>query len=98
MLLPTSAVRQVDGQWFVSIPALSEDGEGPGFERVFVEVGVSDGENVEISGGLEAGTVVLIGADNAGIAFTATQQQPGANPGFAPGTGGFGPGGGGGRR
>ena len=53
---------------------------------------------MEISGGLDAGAVLLIGADNAGIAFTATQQQPSANPGFGQGPGGFGPGGGGGRR
>ena len=98
VLVPASAVRQLDGRWFVSIPAAAAEGEEVGFERVFVEVGVSDGENVEIANGLDAGAVLLIGADNAGIAFTATQQQPRANPGFGPGSGGFGPGGGGGRR
>ena len=93
VLLPISAVRQLEDEWFVSIPSAAGGEAGPGFERVFVEVGESDGESVEISGGLAAGTVVLIGADSEGIAFTATQRQPQALPGF-----GFGPGGGGGRR
>ena len=98
VLAPVSAVRQLDGQWFVSIPAAAAEGETAGFQRVFVEVGASDGENVEISNGLDAGAILLIGADNAGVAFTATLQQPGANQGFGFGPpGGFGPGGGGGR-
>lgn len=98
VLAPISAVRQLDGQWFVSIPAAVKEGEAAGFERVFVEVRASDGENVEIANGLEAGAILLIGADNAGIAFTATQRQPGANQGFGFGPpGGLGPGGGGGR-
>ena len=98
LLLPTSAVRQLDGRWFVSIPGPAAEGEAvPGFERIFVEIGVSQGDRVEITSGLEAGAIVLVGADNAGIAFTATQQQPSAGPGFGPGPGGFGPGGGGGR-
>ncbi len=86
VLLPVSAVRQLDGDWFVSIPSRGVGEEDPGHERVFVEVGVSDGTSVEILGGIEAGAIVLIGADGAGIAFTATQQQPSALPGF----GGFG--------
>ena len=98
VLAPASAVRQLDGQWFVSVQAPPEfEGEIEGqigFERVYVEVGESDGSQVEILSGLEAGTILLVGADNAGIAFSATLQQPQANPGF----GGFGPGGGGGRR
>ena len=96
VLAPISAVRQLDGQWFVSIPAAAAEGEEAGFERVFVEVGASDGENVEIANGLDAGAILLIGADNAGVAFTATQRQTGANQefGFGP-PGGFGPGGGG---
>ena len=96
VLLPMSAVRQLDGQWFVSVPAPALEGEAFGFQRVFVEIGVSDGESVEIASGLDAGAIALVGADNAGVAFTATQQQPQANPGFAPGSGGFGsrPGGG----
>ena len=98
VLLPTSAIRQLEGRWFVSVPAPAGEGGAIGFERVFVEIGVSDGERVEVSGGLDAGSVVLTGADNAGIAFTATLQQPSAIPGFDPGRGAFGPPGGGGRR
>ena len=103
VLAPVSAVRQLDGQWFVSVQAPPEsEGEIEGetrFERVYVEVGESDGNQVEILSGIEAGTILLVGADNAGIAFSATLQQPQANPGF----GGFGPGpstgsGGGGRQ
>ena len=97
VLAPVSAVRQLDGAWFVSVPAPSEVEDEDGFERVFVEVGESDGTSVEILSGIDSGTVLLIGADNAGIAFSATFQQPQANPGFGPGQGGFGPGGGGGR-
>ena len=93
VLVPVSAVRQLDGDWFVSIPVQGGERVEGGFERVFVEVGESDGENVEIAGGLENGAVVLIGADGAGVAFTATQAQPRANPGFGTGQGGFGPGG-----
>ncbi len=94
VLVPLSAVRQLDGDWFVSVPsAVVGEGE-PGHERVFVEVGESDGTSVEIRSGVDAGAIVLIGADSAGIAFTATQRQPSALPGF----GGFGrPPGGGGR-
>ena len=94
VLVPVSAVRQVDGGWFVSVPADSAAGS----ERASVEVGASDGTNVEILSGIDAGAVVLIGADNAGVAFSATQALPQANPGFGPGPGGFGPGGGGGGR
>ena len=101
VLVPTSAVRQLDGNWFVSIPSSGADGEGAGHERVFVEIGVSDGTSVEILSGIEEGMAVLIGADGAGIAFTATIQQPSALPGFGgfgpPGGGGFGGPGGGGR-
>ena len=98
VLLPNSAVRQLDGQWFVSVPGpAGEEGE-VSFSRVYVALGESDGQRVEIESGIEAGTVVLIGADGAGIAFSATQQQPLSNPGFGPNTGGFGPGGSGGRR
>ena len=94
VLVPVSAVRQLDGAWFLSVPAPAQGEAEDGFERIFVEVGVSDGTNVEIVSGIDAGTVVLIGADNSGIAFTATQQQPRAIPGLGPGQGGFGPGGG----
>ena len=98
VLLPTSAVRSLDGRWFVTIPSAAGEGEGVAHERIFVDVGESDGNSVEITSGLEAGAVVLVGADNEGIAFTATLQQPQANPGFGQGPGGFGPPGGGGRR
>ncbi len=92
VLVPVSAVRQLDGAWFVSIAAPASDEADAGFERAFVEVGESDGTQVEILSGIETGAMLLVGADNAGIAFSATLQQPQANPGF----GGFGPGGGGG--
>ncbi len=96
VLVPVSAVRQLDGAWFVTVPAPAGSDNESISERIFIEVGASDGTNVEIESGIDAGTVLLIGADVAGIAFSATQQQPRAIPGF--GTGGFGPGGGGGRR
>ena len=89
VLVPTSAVRQLDGAFFVAVPAV--DG---GSERVTVEVGASDGTNVEILSGLEAGDAVLIGADSEGIAFSATQQAQQQLPGGFPGGGGFGGGGG----
>ena len=96
VLVPVSAVRQLNGAWFVTVPAPAGSGNESVSERIFIEVGASDGTSVEIESGIDAGTVLLIGADVAGIAFSATQQQPRAIPGF--GTGGFGPGGGGGRR
>ena len=96
VLVPVSAVRQLDGAWFVTVPDPAGSGNESVSERIFIEVGASDGTNVEIESGIDAGTVLLIGADVAGIAFSATQQQPRAIPGV--GTGGFGPGGGGGRR
>ena len=57
VLVPTSAVRQLDGAWFVTVPA-ADDGSGITFERVTVEVGGSDGVNVEITSGLEAGAAL----------------------------------------
>ena len=75
VLVPVAAVRQIDGDWFVAVPALAPESTEVGFERVMVEVGESDGVNVEITGGLQAGATVLIGADSAGIPFSATQQQ-----------------------
>ncbi len=101
VLVPVSAVRQIDGDWFVTVPAGPADGAGVGFERVTVGLGESDGVNVEITSGLEAGAVLLIGADSAGIAYSASQQQepspgfdlfPGGPPGgFGGGRGGGGP-------
>ena len=98
VLVPISAVRQLDGAWFVSVPAPSTGEEGVAYERVFVEVGESDGTNVEIAQGLEAGAVVLVGADTAGIAFSSSRQQLQSFTGLGTGQGDFGPGGGGGRR
>ena len=101
VLVPTSAVRQLDGGWFVTVPA-ADDGSGITFERITVEVGGSDGTNVEITSGIEAGAVLLIGADSAGVAFSATQQQqqqlPQPGGGFGGGFGGGGGGLGGGRQ
>ena len=94
VLVPVSAVRQLNGAWFVTVPGPAADDAGDGvisFERVTVEVGESDGTNVEILSGIEAGAVLLIGADNSGIAFSATQQRQQPGGGF----GGGGPGGGG---
>ena len=104
VLVPVAAVRQLDGAWFVAVPAPADDPDNAGgvaFERVTVEIGASDGTNVEVTSGLDAGAIVLIGADSAGVAFSATQLQAGQLPagGFGPGGGfgGFGGGGGGGR-
>ena len=93
VLVPVSTVRQLDGAWFVTIPATSAGDAEAGFERVGVEVGESDGVNVEITSGLEDGAVLLIGADSAGIAFSATQQQQQPEFGFGGGFGGGPPGG-----
>ncbi len=96
VLVPVAAVRQVDGAWFVAVPAAASAAGGATFERVAVEVGASDGTSVEVTSGLDAGAVLLIGADSAGVAFSATQlsaQQLPAGGGFGPG-GGFGGGGG----
>jgi len=82
VLIPVAAVRQIDGQWFVAV-APDPEGAEFGFERVMVEVGESDGVNVEVTGGLQAGATVLIGADRAGIAYSATQQQQQPDIGFS---------------
>ena len=98
VLVPVAAVRQLDGAWFVTIPApaAGDDPAALAFERVTVEIGESDGANVEITSGLKAGAVLLIGADSAGIAFSATQRQPQQQlPALGPGRF-FGGGGGGG--
>ena len=76
----TSAVRQIDGAFYVAVPT-----EAGGWERVAVEIGESDGSNVEILSGLEAGATVLVGADTEGIAFAATQLS--AGPATAGGAG-----------
>ena len=86
VLVAASAVRQIDGQFFVAVPA-----DAGGWERMPVEIGETDGANVEILSGLEAGATVLIGADTDGIAFSAAQLASGPAAGGLPG----GPGGGG---
>jgi macrolide-specific efflux system membrane fusion protein len=68
VLVPNSAVRQLDGEYFVTVPG-AEEGE---FERVTVTLGESDGTRVEILSGLEAGDTVLIGAATEGTPYTAT--------------------------
>ena len=85
----TSAVRQIDGAFYVAVPT-----EAGGWERVAVEIGESDGSNVEILSGLEVGATVLVGADTEGIAFAATQLSagPAAAGGPAGGAGGQGAG------
>ena len=104
MLVPVSAVRQLDGAWFVTVPA-ADDGDGSGIHlRARHRRGrrVRRRTNVEITSGLEAGAVLLIGADSAGVAFSATQQQeqqlPQPGGGFGGGFGGGGGGLGGGRQ
>ena len=97
--VPTSAVRQLNGEFFVTVPA-GEDLT----ERVMVTVGETDGAVVEILDGLVAGATVLIGADSEGVPFSATQIQGqqqdfggGGNFGAPGGRGGGAGGGGGGR-
>lgn len=87
VLVSTSAVRQIDGAFYVAVP--TEDG---GWERLAVQIGETDGTNVEILSGLLDGATVLVGADSEGIAYSATQLPGGG------GTGGAGPPGGGGQR
>ena len=85
VLISTSAVRQIEGAFYIAVP--TADG---GWERQSVQIGETDGTNVEILEGLENGATVLIGVDSEGIAYSAT-QLPGGGTG-----GGFGgPGGGG---
>ena len=97
VLVSTSAVRQIDGAFYVAIP--TEDG---GWERLAVEIGATDGTDVEILTGLEEGATVLVGADSEGIAYSATQLPGGGTGGgfggpAAGGAAGAGGAGGGGR-
>ena len=89
VLVSTSAVRQIEGAYYVAIP--TEDG---GWERLAVQIGETDGTNVEILEGLQDGATVLVGADSEGIAYSATQLPGGGTAGGIGGPGG-GPGGGG---
>ncbi|MYE05713.1 MAG: HlyD family efflux transporter periplasmic adaptor subunit, partial [Chloroflexi bacterium] len=84
VLVSTSAVRQIDGAFYVAVP--TEDG---GWQRLQVQIGETDGSNVEILQGLEDGAIVLVGADSEGIAYSATQfPGGGAGGGLAGPTGG----------
>ncbi len=80
VLVSTSAVRQIDGAFYVAIP-----GEGVSWERLPVQIGETDGTNVEILSGLEDGATVLVGADSEGIAYSATQLPGGGVGGGLPG-------------
>ena len=62
-----SAVRQIDGEFFVAVPSDNLQG----WERVAVQVGESDGQRVEILDGLEAGQTLVLGVDTEGIAYAA---------------------------
>ena len=72
VLVSTSAVRQIDGAFYVAVP--TDDG---GWERQPVQIGETDGTNVEILSGLEEGATMLIGVDSEGIAYSATQLPGG---------------------
>ena len=72
VLVATSAVRQIDGVFYVAVP--TDDG---GWERQPVQIGETDGTNVEILSGLEEGATMLIGVDSEGIAYSATQLPGG---------------------
>jgi hypothetical protein len=62
-----SAVRQIEGRFYVAIPSENL----AGWERIEVEVGEADDTNVEILSGLDNGQVVLIGADTEGVSYAA---------------------------
>ncbi len=95
VLLPTSAVRQIEGALFVAVST----SEPPGWERIEVQIGESDGTDVEILSGLASGDTVLVGVDSDGIAYSATQLPSGGAAGGLggglPGAGGAGRAGGG---
>ena len=86
VLVSTSAVRQIDGAFYVAVPTANG-----GWQRLAVQIGETDGTNVEILDGLEDGATVLVGVDSEGIAYSATQL-----PGGGTGGGGGPPAGGGG--
>ena len=90
VLVSTSAVRQIDGAFYVAIP--TEDG---GWQRLAVQIGETDGTDVEILSGLEDGATVLVGADSEGIAYSATQLPGGGTGGGVGGPAAGGAGGGG---
>jgi macrolide-specific efflux system membrane fusion protein len=89
VLAPTAAVRQIDGLYYVSVPG--DDGLP---SRREVTIGTSDGTNVEILAGLDAGETILLGAETEGIPLSVTQTAQTATQdgggGFAvPGGGTF---------
>ena len=67
VLVAISAVRQIEGGFFVAVPSENL----VGWERVEVQVGESDDTSVEILSGLEAGQVLLIGVDTEGVSYAA---------------------------
>ena len=92
-LVSTSAVRQIDGAYFVAVP---DDLDV--WRRQPVQIGESDGTSVEILDGVAAGDTLLVGVDSEGIAFSATQLPGGGTGGglpTPPGAGGAGGGAGG---
>ena len=92
VLVATSAVRQIDGAHFVAVP---DDLDG--WRRQPVQIGESDGTNVEILEGVAAGDTLLVGVDSEGLAYSATQLPGGAGGLPTPPGGGGGGGAGGGR-
>ena len=92
VLVATSAVRQIDGAHFVAVP---DDLDG--WRRQPVQIGESDGTNVEILEGVAAGDTLLVGVDSEGLAYSAT-QLPGGTGGLPAPPGGGGSGGAGGGR
>jgi len=97
VLVPVAAVRQLGSEFIVVVPAPNGV-----TERITVRVGSSDGTSVEILEGVEAGDTLLIGAETAGVPFSATQQisaaqetqnvPPGRQGGFGGAGGGRPPG------
>ncbi len=59
--VPAFSVIEQDGQEFVEILKIKNDKEIT--ERVLVETGITDGEMIEISSGLEPGQTVVVSAD-----------------------------------
>ncbi|MEZ4503438.1 MAG: HlyD family efflux transporter periplasmic adaptor subunit [Dehalococcoidia bacterium] len=70
VLVPVNAVRLIDDVPTVRIPA--DDGTST---RIEVTLGSSDGEQVEVLSGLEAGDIVLVGAETEGVPYTVTTQS-----------------------
>jgi hypothetical protein len=58
VLVPVEAVRQQDGQSHVLVPN-TQDSDAPPVERK-LDIGLSDGQNMEVRAGLAEGETVLI--------------------------------------